>query len=73
MHQELKEVQLKFDNSPSRGEGEGNRSQLGSVVMKLPKDLSMIDKPYLVKEDIMKSDIDIMYDNFVANHDEMLA
>ena len=41
--------------------------------MKLPKDLSMIDKPYLVKEDIMKSDIDIMYDNFVANHDEMLA
>ena len=64
-------MQLKLDDSKSR-EG-SDPAQPGSAVMKLPKDLSMIDKPYHVKEDIMKSDIDIMFDNFVANHDEMLA
>ena len=62
---------MKLDDGRSREDGDG--PQVGSAIMKLPKGLSIVDKPYLVKEDIMKSDVDIMYDNFVASPDEMLA
>ena len=43
---------MKLDDGRSREDGDG--PQVGSAIMKLPKGLSIIDKPYLVKEDIMK-------------------